>query len=268
MLYSPKIYGDWDLPSNFQYYKKIEILIDRFVYELVPDDTIRIIVIQEPKCIEWLTNVVNKHKDFYTYVFTYNQNLLETNDKAVLFLCIKTWINNYEFPLKKFGISTLVGGKTHPDLEGYELRHKLWDRKLEINTPRDFYLSSHYPYQFGNYKKNKVLGDDKSVMFDNQYHIAIENKLIINAFSEKLIDCFQTKTIPIHYGCPNIGNFFNLDGILVVNNIDEIINICNSLTPEYYESKINAIEDNYYRSMKYVSQTEILDRTLNELLNK
>ena len=86
-------------------------------------------------------------------------------------------------------------------------------------------------------------------------------------FTEKLIDCFQTKTIPIYYGCSNISDYFNIDGIMIAYNIDDIINICNNVKPDYYESKIEAIEDNYNRSMKYLSHKQILDNKLAELLN-
>jgi hypothetical protein len=87
-------------------------------------------------------------------------------------------------------------------------------------------------------------------------------------FTEKLLDCFQTKTIPIYYGCPNIGYYFDLDGIFMVKDFNDIVNICNGLTPEFYDSKSNVIERNYQLSMNYVSSTTILDRKLNELLNK
>ena len=165
-------------------------------------------------------------------------------------------------------MSTVVGGKANKVLEGYSIRHLLWERQNEIKISKDFYLSSAYKYSNGDYNNSLILGSNKSVMFDNEYHIAIENTMMRNMFSEKLIDCFQTKTIPIYYGCPNIGDYFNSDGILSVESVDDIINICNGLIPEIYKDKLEAIEDNYQRSMDYVSHTEILDKKLDEVLNK
>ena len=40
------------------------------------------------------------------------------------------------------------------------------------------------------------------------YSIAIENNCINNYFSEKFTDCILAWTIPIYYGCPNIGKYF------------------------------------------------------------
>jgi hypothetical protein len=63
------------------------------------------------------------------------------------------------------------------------------------------------------------------------------------AYSEKISDCFATGTIPIYYGTDMIGDVFNMDGIIMLN---ENFNI-NDLTPELYYNKIDAINDNYNR---------------------
>ena len=46
-------------------------------------------------------------------------------------------------------------------------------------------------------------------------------------WSEKINDCFLTGTVPIYYGCPFIGEFFNLDGILVFNTVEYLSNVGN-----------------------------------------
>ena len=46
---------------------------------------------------------------------------------------------------------------------------------------------------------------------DYAFSIVIENSKIDYYFTEKLIDCFSTGTIPIYYGCPSIGNFFDME---------------------------------------------------------
>jgi hypothetical protein len=62
--------------------------------------------------------------------------------------------------------------------------------------------------------------DDKKYLFNSQFHIAIESTSTINYFSEKLIDALITKTVPIYWGCPNIGDFFDTRGIISINDID------------------------------------------------
>ena len=65
------------------------------------------------------------------------------------------------------------------------------------------------------------------------------------------MDCLQTKTIPIYYGCPNIGNWFNLDGFIIVDNLEDIITACNSLNENSYQEKMAAVEENFEKSKKY-----------------
>ena len=84
------------------------------------------------------------------------------------------------------------------------------------------------------------------------FSIAIENSKINNYFSEKLLDCFATSTIPIYWGCPNIGDFFNPDGIITLedpNNFD--IEIINKEGSELYITKEAAIRENYEKAKDF-----------------
>ena len=269
-MYKPVIHSYW-LKSNFEYHRPIEILVDKFINTPVSKNNIRIVIIQEPRKQGIIDAVKNKKNyDCYTYVFTYHQEILDNNDKAIHFLCAPTWIKGFNDFSKEFGVSTVVGGKDRDVMDGYSVRHALWQRQSDILIPKDFYLSSAYKYKKGDYKNSLVLPEkmtSKSIMFGREYHIAIENTNLRNAFSEKIVDCFRTKTIPIHYGTPNIGEFFNLVGIIVVNSVDDIIDVCNGLKPDMYKEKLSAVEDNYTRSEGYLSATEILDKKLNEVLN-
>jgi hypothetical protein len=98
------------------------------------------------------------------------------------------------------------------------------------------------------------------------YHIAIENEFLKNWFTEKIVDCFLTRTIPIYIGCENIGEYFNMDGIICAKNVDEVIAICNGLTPEYYNQRLAAIEDNFNRSLKYKDFNKMLGEKVLDVL--
>jgi hypothetical protein len=182
---------------------------------------------------------------------TYHSEVLASNPKARFFIGLNTWMSGYVMKDKNFCISTVVGGKSDPDLEGYSLRHRTWWAKELINNPIDFYLSGGNVWPAADHETSKVLGATKEPLFDSQFHIAIENTSICNMFSEKLTDCFQTKTVPIYYGGTNIEEFFNIDGIIVVRSVQEIVDACNALTPETYNKMLPAIEDNYERSMNW-----------------
>jgi hypothetical protein len=213
-----------------------------------------------------LNGEVMGHTEFYDYVLTYHQEILDNNPKARYYMGLSTWIDPNKQRTHTFGVSTVVGGKADRGFPGYAKRHELWARRGEISIPKAFYLSSHKRYQGADYSNNPILGSSKEPLFDSQFHIAIENVCIRNCFTEKIVDCFMSKTIPIHYGTPNIGDFFNMDGIYECRNVDEMIAVCNGLTEDDYAKRIDAIEDNFARASKFTPYGDTLKAKITEIL--
>jgi hypothetical protein len=96
---------------------------------------------------------------------------------------------------------------------------------------------------------------------DYRFHIVVENDKYETYFTEKLTDCFATGTIPIYWGTPDIGNYFNLDGMIILNDELDL----SILTEEYYLSKIDAIEDNFNRVQKMQGSDDILYQLIEQL---
>ena len=59
--------------------------------------------------------------------------------------------------------------------------------------------------------------DKRDVLDDYRYHIAIENSVCENYWTEKLADPYLTLTFPIYHGCPNIADYFHHDAIRTIN---------------------------------------------------
>ena len=76
------------------------------------------------------------------------------------------------------------------------------------------------------------------------FSIAMENEKFPHYFTEKIIDCFLSGTIPIYYGCSNVEKYFNSKGIITFNSKEELINIVNNLSPSYYIDNKEAVEEN------------------------
>ena len=51
-----------------------------------------------------------------------------------------------------------------------------------------------------------------------------------------------------------------------VDNVKDIINACNSLTPETYNEKKVFIEENFEKSKKFINITDRLEKKLIELI--
>ena len=271
---SVKFHYNYPININIDTEEDVEVFIDQFPMTPIPHNSIRIIILEEPG-EDSLATLAQQHQNNYTHLLTFRQDILDTNPKATLFLCMNTWVRNYISPNKKFCVSNVVGGKNNPRFTGYALRHELWHRRASIKIPRDFYLSGNAPFAHifvpwrdVDYTGELVLGDSKTPLFDSMFHIAIENISMRNYFSEKILDCFQSRTVPIYCGCLNIGDFFNIDGILVARTVDKIIETCNSLTPETYNSMLPAVEDNFNRSIKWCDHQEQIRIGVMNLLNK
>lgn len=80
---------------------------------------------------------------------------------------------------------------------------------------------------------------------DYMFSIAVENAVYDTYFTEKITDCFATGTIPIFYGCRGITEYFNEDGIIFLDDDFDI----SSLTEDLYYSKMDAVKDNFERSL-------------------
>jgi hypothetical protein len=70
-------------------------------------------------------------------------------------------------------------------------------------------------------------------------------------------------TIPIFWGCPNIGDYFNLDGMEVFNTIDELDYILSNLKP--YKEYLKGTKDNFFRSIAYIHTDDYIADILKTL---
>ena len=140
-----------------------------------------------------------------------------------------------------------------------------------MNRPPQYSLPATNSYNVNNF--NGVTTppriESKNILFENaKYHVVIENTSRPNWITEKLIDSLATKTIPIYWGCPNVGDFFNEEGILTFNNMDELNTVLNSITPEFYDEMKDVIEENYEKSKEYYNFHERVEREVNTLIHE
>jgi hypothetical protein len=248
---------------EIEYNKPIELFIDSLDGLDLSRDSFKILWVKESEAISHFKNIAISNKDKFDAILTFDEEILEKCNNAHLMLFGTAWVHDYEFSDKKFQISHLTGGKNYTI--GHKLRQKIHYKQNKINNPKDFYVSQYGGVE--NFENNKTLGENKSPLFDSHFHICIENTQSSNYFTEKLIDCFVTKTIPIYFGAPNIGKYFDLNGIFVVNNFDEILNVCNSLTEEEYQNKLLFVEKNFELAQKYITIVDRLESKINYILN-
>jgi hypothetical protein len=94
---------------------------------------------------------------------------------------------------------------------------------------------------------------------DYRFSVAIENiSCDDNYFSEKIIDCFLTGTIPIYHGCIHIGEFFDKRGILTFETQEELDKILDDLSEEKYNNMLEYAKINFKACFKYPLNNDML----------
>ena len=105
---------------------------------------------------------------------------------------------------------------------------------------------------FGNFDGGNIV-PALEYLRDYRYSIAVENAVLPYWFTEKILNCFITRTVPIYVGHPKILERFNPDGIIFIKpedygNIEKIIQQCGE---KDYAARLPAIEDNFKRVQAY-----------------
>jgi glycosyltransferase involved in cell wall biosynthesis len=102
---------------------------------------------------------------------------------------------------------------------------------------------------------------------DYKYSIAIENGIYKNYFTEKILDCFLTGTIPIYRGCTNISDFFNQKGIITFDTHGELLEVLKAIKVDSYNIDKTIIQENYELALKYrYDNDKIFNKYIKDLI--
>lgn len=208
--------------------------------------SINILVLQEPNEYfghhDWA--IQNQH--LFSVILTWDDRVISNCNNALFLPFGSSWITD-EIANKKrdkvFSIGHLCGELLLT--YGHQMRHEIIRRENEIKIPKNFLFKG------DRYPMSKALITKESVFATPMFITVIENTCHNGYFTEKITDCMMLKTIPIYWGCSNIEKFYNPEGIISFRSVDEFIQICNNLTPEYYTSRLNVIEENYKKVNEY-----------------
>jgi hypothetical protein len=223
--------------------------------------SINIISLQEPNEYFGLHDWVIQNKDLFQIILTQSDKILNNCDNAIYQPFGHTWLKPNQYKKehnKEFKLAHLQGKllKTY----GHSLRHQVTARKNEFNIPTKFYET----YGDRNNIENARLGKE-FIFGDSQFGVVIENVSCRGYFTEKILDCLLLKTIPIYWGCSNIGDYFDIEGIIPFNNVDDLIYISNNLTKDFYESKKEIINKNWKLALDYVDYEQNIANTITNI---
>lgn len=181
--------------------------------------------------IDGVKNNLDSVLESFEEIWTHNDELLSLHPKF-------KWTPAYGSYIKDFGL--------HPKTKRASMitSSKRWTRQHEIR--HDFAVNNRDKidvYGRGIQEiANKEIG-----LNDYRFSFAVENDTYDTYFTEKILDCFATGTIPVYMGTKKVANYFNPEGIIFFEGEFDI----ESLTEELYNSKLDAVKDNLERVRKY-----------------
>lgn len=269
------IYSDWF--DKTKYIKNIPqpacIFVDNIHF--LSDNLPNIFIYVEPETIYNVTEyLIQNYKKYHT-IFTYNTEVLKKCPNARAYIYGTSWIQkeyyeNIDLTKKSFKISTLAGSKLINNSLGHIFRQIIHHSQNKLKEyPITFFRSYHQKPHIKDYGNNPFLISNKGThnkesLFDTfQFAIIIENSRQTNYFTEKIMDCLVTKTIPIYWGCPNINDFFDTSGWIILESIQisELYNKLKILNSNYYNLYKDIIDKNYNTAMKYVDLYENINNS-------
>ena len=226
------------------------------------DSSNNIYISYEPQAIYKLQHYILSNWNSYKYILTYNEALLHLPN-ARKYLVGTTWIEksdaeSIDVNEKKFQMSSITGNKRITAGHNFRIDVYIHQNDLaDLRIPCVWYLSGSPPV--GGKSSNKI------ALFKNfQFSLVIENSRQNNYFTEKLCDCLYTKTIPIYYGCPNIHEYFDTTGWIIINSesVDELKEKMAILNDTHFSKHLDTVEKNYIEVQKYLSFTKNINNAL------
>ena len=268
-----------------------------FFYDYIPQSIEQLkinpynfIMLHEPNEFFGMHTWVENNINLFTGVLTYNETLLSKYENAILFhhscnYLDDEWIKSFNNLNKKFEICFLSGAKSV--VEGHKLRQEIYKIKDQVTIPKKWFhvledfnwedfnkggvgRPSHTEYIDGKIILPQVEG--KKILFkESMFHICVENIKHNNWFTEKISEAFLTKTIPVYWGCPNLGDLgYDERGIIRFENLNELIYIVNNLTSELYHKMKPYINYNYKiakNELKFKDKLELFFNEFTKLNN-
>ena len=189
----------------------------------------------EPRSIHpHMYSWIERNNKLYDFVLTFDDNLIAKGQNYLYYPHGRCWIHNYEnIENKSKLVSIFASDKAFT--VGHRLRHQIVDR----------FKNTHNLDSYGKYPNNIIKNKEDGL---NEYYfsITIENAILPGYWTEKLLDAFATKSIPIYYGDKNsVSKFFDPEGIIFFESIDELNDILSNLSVDFYNKRKDAIDKNF-----------------------
>ena len=182
--------------------------------------------------------------DKFFAVFTHDKRLVDAYENVYYVTQAGTWLpEDKRVDQEKTDLVSIIA--SHKSItEGHRMRHKI---VRELSESIDVFGYGYNPLDC----KSEGLSKYK-------FSFAVENSQVPGYFSEKIIDCFLTKTIPIYWGDPCIGDIFDTNGIIIINSGSDLGSLISQDLDSYYRNNIDSVQKNYEIAHHYLSAEDMM----------
>jgi hypothetical protein len=186
--------------------------------------------------VDYLLSQSEKLLDSFELILTHNDKILALGKDKIKFVPANSfWILHPQIYPKNNLISMIASNKNITP--GHKFKMKIIDKyRSQVDL---------YGRGFNNIQTKE------EGLVNYMFSIVIENGKYDTYFTEKILDCFATGTIPIYWGTDRIGEHFDSNGII---KFDENFDLT-KLNEDLYYSKLDSIKTN----LELVNKYEILE---------
>jgi len=229
-------------------YRKTTVFTDMCLDKVAdaPQGTTKIAWLIEPAGFSYTAyDKIKFEAELFDYVISHDHTFINTfvRDKGFWCPCGGAWVEwNYltDSFQKTRGVSFITTAKDVTD--GHKIRHDIFNHLVDGIWQVDKYGAGATP-----------LPTKDLALLNHMFSIVIESVQTRGYFSEKLIDCFLTNTVPIYWGAPDIDHYFDTEGIIRVGSWDHLSTVLAYETGyKEYLSKSKVIERNFNLAKEYV----------------
>jgi hypothetical protein len=195
------------------------------------------LLMEPPSISPGIYRYIESNNKSFEKVLTYEKSLIDKGENYEFYPHGGCWIapEDQKIYHKTKNVSIIASSKNWT--EGHKLRHDIISKARNI----DVYGRGYNPVKY-----------KKEALQDYRFSIVIENCRKDYYFTEKLIDCFMTGTIPIYWGCPSIGKFFDTNGMIIVENHEDTLSFLQYADQELYDKKLEQLKNNFKIAKKYI----------------
>ena len=247
--------SNWFKPKNFEWdFKSINsdyvILTDDFILNHSQFNGLRKFawLVESPSIKPNSYNFVKNNGSYFEKIFTFDKEILDRYENSYPLYIGGCHLDESEISnshQKNKLISMMISHKNYTD--GHRLRFEIFNQK------------NYFPnVDFKGDGTGQGWSKKSLTTVDYKFSIVIENCKRDYWFTEKLIDCLRTGTVPIYWGCPSIGDFFDVRGFIIFDNLNELGDILKNLTEEDYNIRLKYIKENFMLSENFILPDDII----------